>query len=103
MQADDPVDDFDGSGSGDSDEEMDPIDCDEIKCQGGGVCETDLYGEGHCQCKLGTQGRYCEDCKYLNQFYFINQPPSHHMPYPRWYRDYYIGSGICRLGDGMKF
>ncbi|XP_072023785.1 LOW QUALITY PROTEIN: pikachurin-like [Amphiura filiformis] len=70
MMNDEAPDDFDGSGSGDSYYDMEE-DCEEVKCHAGGMCEMDLYGSAHCQCKLGTQGRYCEDSllvKYPNFF-----------------------------------
>ena len=52
----------DGSGSGDYPDQEE--DCEDMVCQGGGVCNMDLNGYAHCQCVLGRQGRHCEDSKH---------------------------------------
>jgi hypothetical protein len=39
--------------------------CDELHCKGGGRCVPDkMRGGVRCQCKLGTQGQFCENGKY---------------------------------------
>ena len=44
--------------------------CDELHCKGGGRCVPDkMRGGVRCQCKLGTQGQFCETGK-LSSCYF---------------------------------
>ena len=41
-------------------------DCSQLKCKNGGQCEEDeMKGGVRCQCKLGTEGKFCEAGKSL--------------------------------------